>query len=95
MKKITASSVVSFLLLFVAWTILPLRRNRFALESPNAQLIIAAYGAFILAAFIFSLVLYGKKKRRDILTSIALIVNGVYTAGVVGMVCMSLPGWFK
>lgn len=95
MKKITPLSVINFLLIFVPWTILPLRQNKFALEAPYAEIIIGIYSLFILAAFIFSLLLYTKKKMRDILSSIALIVNGIYAVGVVGIICISIPNWIK
>lgn len=95
MKKITLLSVINFILIFVPWSIIYLRQYEFALESPNAEMIIACYSIFIIASFIFSLVLYTYKKKRDVLSSIALIINGVYTAGVIGIIGMSISSWFE
>ncbi|MBU5592982.1 hypothetical protein KQI89_14620 [Clostridium sp. MSJ-4] len=94
-KKITPLSVISFILIFIPWTIVFIRQNSWALESPVAEITIAIYSIFIIAAFIFSLVLYAKKKQRDILASIAVIVNGIYAAGASLFICISIPNWIK
>lgn len=94
MKKISFLSFINFILIFVPWSIIYLRQYEFALESPNAEMIIAGYSIFIIASFIFSLVLYTYKKKRDVLSSIALFINGVYTAGVIGIIGMSITSWF-
>lgn len=91
MKQIKPLSVLNFILAFVPWTILILRQYDFALQSPAAELIIAAYCVYIAAAFVFSLILYAKKKMRDVLCGIALVLNGIYLAGTAVLVCMSLP----
>ena len=95
MKQIRPLSVFNFILILVPWTILILRQYDFALQSPTAEIIIAAYCVFIAAAFTFSVTMYAKKKMRDVLSSIALVVNSIYLAGVVGLVCISLPGWLQ
>ncbi|MDF2568129.1 MAG: hypothetical protein K0R90_1585 [Oscillospiraceae bacterium] len=94
-KNITPLSVINFILIFMPWTILLIRQNSWALESPAAEITIAAYSVFIIAIFIFSLILYTKKKQRDVLSSIAIIVNSLYAAGAIGIICMSIPNWIK
>lgn len=54
-KIITA---VSTLMLFIPWTILPLRTFDWALESPAAEIIIYSYAAFMIFSGIFTLLSY-------------------------------------
>lgn len=94
-KKITPLSVINFIMIFIPWTILPIRQNQWALKSPVAETTIAIYSVFIMVSLVFSLLLYAKKKQRDALSSIALIVNCLYATGVIGIVCLSIQNWIK
>lgn len=51
-KILTAVSVI---MMFVPWTILPLRTFDWALESPAAEIIIYSYAAFMIFSGIFSI----------------------------------------
>jgi hypothetical protein len=93
MKQIRPLSVLNLILTFVPWTILILRQYDFALQSPAAEIIITVYCIYIAGAFAFSLYLHTKKNMRDILSGIALILNSIYLAGALVMICMSIPSW--
>lgn len=95
MKKITPSSVAAFLLAFVPWTILLVRTQEWALKSPAAEITIGIYSVEIILAFLYCLILYTKKNHKDAMTSIGLVVNGLYAAGVLGIVGISIPGWLE
>lgn len=95
MKQVRPLSVLNLILTFVPWTILILRQYDFALQSPGAEIIIAIYCVYIAAAFAFSLYLYKKKNMRDVLSGIALVLNSIYLAGVLVLVCMSIPSWIQ
>jgi hypothetical protein len=93
MKKIKILSVLDLVSAVVPWTILIWRQYEFALKSPAAEIIIAAYGIYIVAAFVFSMYIYAKKKIRGTLPGIALVLNGIYLTATVVLVCASIPGW--
>ena len=95
MKKITPASVVALLLAFVPWTILLVRTHEWALKSPAAEITIGIYSVEIILAFLYCLILYTKKNHKDAMTSIGLVVNGLYAAGVLGIVGISIHGWLE
>ena len=51
-------TAVSTLMIFIPWTILPLRTCSWALESPAAEIIIYSYAAFMVFSGIFTLLSY-------------------------------------
>lgn len=61
-KVLTA---ISTIMLFIPWTILPLRRFDWALESPTAEIIIFSYAAFMIFSGIFSILTYIKGKVKS------------------------------
>lgn len=93
MKKITPASIVAFLLAFVPWTILLIRTQEWALKSPAAEITIGIYSVEIILAFLYCLILYTKKNHKDVLASIGLVANGLYAAGVIGLMGISISGW--
>ena len=93
MKKITPASVVAFLLAFVPWTILLIRTQEWALKSPAAEITIGIYCVEIILAFLYCLILYTKTHHKVALASIGLVVNGLYAAGVLGLIGINMPGW--
>ncbi|MDE5780445.1 MAG: hypothetical protein K2I03_03075 [Lachnospiraceae bacterium] len=76
-------TAVSAIMLFVPWTILPLRTFDWALESPVAEIMIACYAAFMIFSGVFTIISYVKAKAQNNLMKVCLIVNSLYAvAGV-------------
>lgn len=77
-------TAVSTIMLFVPWTILPLRTFDWALESPVAEIMIACYAAFMIFSGVFTIISYVKAKAQNNLMKVCLIVNSFYAvAGIV------------
>ena len=77
-------TAVSTIMLFIPWTILPLRAFDWALESPVAEIMIACYSAFMIFSGVFTIISYVKAKAQNNLMKVCLIVNSLYAvAGVV------------
>lgn len=77
-------TAVSTIMLFIPWTILPLRTFDWALESPAAEIMIACYSAFMIFSGVFTIISYVKAKAQNNLMKVCLIVNSLYAvAGVV------------
>ena len=77
-------TTVSAIMLFIPWTILPLRTYDWALESPVAEIMIACYSAFMIFSGVFTIISYVKAKAQNNLMKVCLIVNSLYAvAGVV------------
>ena len=74
-------TTVSILMLFIPWTILPLRTFRWALESPTAEIMISCYAGFMIFSGIFTIVSYVKAKVQNPLMKVCLVVNSLYLAG--------------
>ncbi|NCB33197.1 MAG: hypothetical protein EOM64_04865 [Erysipelotrichia bacterium] len=84
---------ISIVMLFIPWTILPLRSNAWALQSPAAEIIIFSYALFMIFGGVFTAVLYGKEKMHNILIKICLVINGIYAIG--GMAAISMMAMSK
>ena len=77
-------TAVSAIMLFIPWTILPLRTFDWALESPVAEIMIACYAAFMIFSGVFTIISYVKAKAQNNLMKVCLVVNSLYAvAGVV------------
>lgn len=77
-------TAVSTIMLFVPWTILPLRTFDWALESPVAEIMIDCYAAFMIFSGVFTIISYVKAKAQNNLMKVCLIVNSLYAvAGIV------------
>lgn len=88
-KLLTA---ISTIMLFIPWTIFPIRTFDWALESPVAEIMISCYAVFMIFSGIFTIISYAKAKVQNNLMKLCLIVNGLYAVGglaVFGM--MILP----
>lgn len=55
-------TAVSTIMLFIPWTILPLRSFDWALKSPAAEIMILSYAAFMIFSGIFSILVYTKHR---------------------------------
>ena len=71
-------TAISTIMLFVPWTILPLRTFDWALESPVAEIMISCYAAFMIFSGIFTIVSYAKAKVQNNLMKVDLVVNSLY-----------------
>ena len=80
------------LMVFVPWTILPLRNYSWALESPAAEIMISCYAAFMIFSGIFTALVYTKGKLQSAIMKLCVVFNGIYAvAGVIAFLLM-LPG---
>ncbi len=71
---------VNLLLVFLPWTILILRMNAWALQSPAAEIIIGCYCAEMLLGGVFSVISYLKFRAQNKLMQICLVINVLYAA---------------
>lgn len=81
-------TAISTIMLFIPWTILPLRTFDWALELPVAEIMIACYAAFMMFSGVFTIISYVKAKAQNNLMKVCLIVNSLYAvagAGFLGM----------
>ncbi|GGP15959.1 hypothetical protein [Oceanobacillus neutriphilus] len=65
------------IMLFIPWTILILRTNDWALESPTAEIMILSYAAFMVFSGIFTIFTY-LKIDKGALVKICLVINCLY-----------------
>ena len=76
-------TAVSTIMIFVPWTILPLRTFDWALESPAAEIMIACYAVFMVFSGVFTILSYVKAKAENSLMKVCLVVNSLYAvAGI-------------
>lgn len=83
-------TVISAIMLFVPWTILPLRTFGWALESPAAEILIYSYAAFMIFSGIFSILAYTKGKVRSKLMQVCASVNSIYAVGAIAIIAMNI-----
>ena len=67
------------IMLFVQWTILPLRTQDWAIESPTAEIMISCYAAFMIFSGIFTIIAYVKGKTQNGLMKFNLVIKSLYT----------------
>lgn len=85
-------TTISTIMLFIPWTILPLRTFDWALESPVAEIMISCYAAFMIFSGVFTIISYVKEKVQNNLMKVCLVVNGLYAVGgVAAFAMMVLP----
>lgn len=83
-KILTAVSIV---MLFIPWTILPLRANfQWALD--YADIMIPCYSVFMIFSGVFTILSYVKAKAQNNLMKVCLIVNSLYAVGGVAALGM-------
>ena len=87
-------TTVSTIMLFVPWTILPLRTFDWALESPVAEIMIACYAAFMIFSGVFTIISYIKVKAQSNLMKVCLVVNSLYAVGGIVFVGMMINTHF-
>lgn len=75
-------------MIFIPWTILPLRSNAWALESPAAEIIIGSYAVFMIFSGIFTIFSYIKMHVNNNWLKICLVINCLYA--VIGICALSI-----
>ncbi|MGQ4667048.1 hypothetical protein ACUIJN_14675 [Metabacillus halosaccharovorans] len=83
-------TVISTIMLFIPWTILVLRTQAWALESPVAELMISCYAAFMIFSGIFTVISYVKAKVQNNLMKLCLVVNILYAIGGAAFIGMMI-----
>ncbi len=82
-------TAVSAIMLFVPWTLIPLRTFDWALESPVAEIMISCYAVFMIFSEVFTIISYVKAKAQNNLMKVCLIVNSLYAVAsvvILGMI---------
>lgn len=84
-------TTISTIMLFIPWTILPLRSNfQWALD--YADIMIPCYAVFMIFSGIFTILSYVKAKAQNNLMKVCLIVNSLYAAfGVAALGMIIVP----
>ncbi|XCP84038.1 hypothetical protein ABXS75_13265 [Roseburia hominis] len=80
MKK-KLNMILCTIMLFVPWTILPLRTFDWALKTPVAQIMISCYAAFMIFSGVFTLLVYRKDDTKSKWLQLCTVVNGIYAVG--------------
>ena len=88
-------TAISAIMLFVPWTILPLRSFDWALKSPVAEIMIYSYAAFMIFSGVFSILVYTKGRVKSKLMQVCTIINSIYAVGAVAIICMAIPGFIS
>lgn len=84
-------TAVSTIMLFIPWTIFLLRKFKWALESPTAEIMISCYAAFMIFSGIFTIDSYVRAKVQNNLMKICLVINSLYALfGAVAFAMMFL-----
>ena len=81
---------VSAIMLFVPWTILPLRSFDWALKSPVAEIMIYSYAAFMIFSGIFSILAYAKGRVKSKLMQVCVVINSIYAVGAIAIIAMNM-----
>ena len=79
------------IMVFIPWTIFPLRTQPWALEIPAAGIIIACYAIFMIFSGVFTLVCYSKYQAQNTLMKICVVINLIYAVfGVAALGMMAV-----
>lgn len=81
-------TVINILMIFLPWTIFPLRTFDWALQSPNAEIIISCYAGFMIFSGIFTAFSYYKWKLQQNLMKICLMITILYA--IVGAIALGM-----
>ncbi len=80
-------TIISTIMLFIPWTILPLRSNfQWALD--YADIMIPCYAVFMIFSGVFTIISYIKAKAQNNLMKVCLIINSLY--GVAGIAFLGM-----
>ena len=81
---------VSVIMLFVPWTILPLRSFDWALKSPVAEIMIYSYAAFMIFQVSFLFWAYTKGRVKSKLMQVCVVINSIYAVGAIAIIAMNM-----
>lgn len=82
-------NIISVIMVFVPWTILPLRAYfEWALE--YAHIMIPCYAVIMIFSAIFTIISYGKAKAQNNLMKVCLVVNSVYGVFAILVIVMMI-----
>lgn len=88
-------TTISTIMLFIPWTILPLRMFDWALQSPTAEIMISCYAAFMIFSGIFTILSYTRGRVQGSLMKICLVINNLYAVfGLLALGMIYLPKLF-
>ncbi|HIS68732.1 MAG TPA: hypothetical protein IAA58_05130 [Candidatus Gallacutalibacter stercoravium] len=87
-------TAIATIMLFVPWTILPLRTFDWALESPVAEIMVYSYAAFMIFSGVFSIFAYTKGKVKNRWMQLCTVINGIYMVGAIVILCMTITNLF-
>lgn len=73
-------SAISALFLIAPFSLLILRANRWALESPTAEILITVYAILMIVGAVYTLVAFTAGKARNAFMTVSLILNILYAA---------------
>lgn len=90
MKK-RLTMILCTIMLFVPWTILPLRTFDWALKTPAVQIMISCYALFMIFSGCFTLYSYSKWNIKNKWMQVCIVINGIYAAGGLAALLMMLP----
>ena len=82
-------NAISVIMVFVPWTILPLRAY-FEWALKYAHIIIPCYAVFMIFSAIFTIISYGKAKAQNNLMKVCLVVNSVYGVFAILVITMMI-----
>ena len=85
-------TTISTLMIFVPWTILPLRSFPWALESPVAEIMISFYAAFMIFSGVFTILVYTRARIQHMWMKVLVVINGIYMVGGIAVFLMMFPG---
>ena len=88
MKKLL--TFICWLMVFIPWSIVPLRSNPWALASAAAEIIIYSYAAFMIFSAVFTILCYTKGKVKNRIMEIAAVINGIYGVGAVSLIGLGI-----
>lgn len=81
-------SVVSALFLVSPFTLLILRANRWALESPLAEILIITYAILMIVGALYTLLAFTAFKVRNAFMTVSLIINILYAVFGGGVIAL-------
>ena len=87
-------TAIATIMLFVPWTILPLRTFDWALESPVAEIMVYSYAAFMIFSGIFTICAYRRSAARGRWLQLCTLINTIYAVGAFAILCMMAAGRF-
>ncbi len=81
-------TTISTLMLFVPWTIFPLRTFDWALQAPTAEIMITCYAVFMIFSGVFTIFAYTRAEVQHLWMKICLVINSLYAVFGIAAFCM-------